>query len=334
MSNRTIVEIARLSGLNISELSSSIEYEGNYRPIMLICETINICNNNCIICAYSHMTRKKCIMSMEVYSRVIRSYCEMGGGCLSLTPVVGDVLLDKFLMERIKLAKEYKLKSISFTTNAIAAVKISTRKLDYIVNNADKILISVYGIDKDEYSMMSNSGNYLGMVSGIRKIISVAKDVSKIEIGFRLLRDRSDAALENWLHVAIGNSKIKFNKVTSYANWNILDTATKLPYDAKWIEKRICEVPCLIPIVALQVFSNGDVSFCPCDDFNRDEEFYLGNISKHTLQEMCNSDKYYALINNISGLPDYCKKCTFKVSISDLKQNKLPIQNPVKFIGG
>jgi hypothetical protein len=65
------------------------------RPLMLICETTNICNNHCIICAYDHQTRKKQRMQQDVFRRTLEQYVEIGGGPLSLTPMVGDVFLDR-----------------------------------------------------------------------------------------------------------------------------------------------------------------------------------------------------------------------------------------------
>ena len=97
-----------------------IRFNGKHRPLMLICETTNICNNHCIICAYDSQTRKKQRMALEVFRETIRQYEDMGGGGLSLTPMVGDVFLDRALPERLEIiaAKRNVVRRLSVTTNA------------------------------------------------------------------------------------------------------------------------------------------------------------------------------------------------------------------------
>src|SRR5262249_21304594 len=52
--------------LNSERIDRFIRFKGRHRPLMLICETTNICNNHCIICAYDSQTRKKQRMPMDV----------------------------------------------------------------------------------------------------------------------------------------------------------------------------------------------------------------------------------------------------------------------------
>jgi len=335
MEPRTINLIAKTTGCGLSDINKYIQSNGRYRPAMLICETINICNNNCIICAYSHMTRKKTFMSLDLFQKIVKDYSDMGGGALSLTPVVGDVLIDECLADRITIAKRYdNISTISFTTNAIAASKIASNQLSYILKNTNKVLISVYGIDALEYKTMTRSDNYENMVSGVKKIIDLVEDKTKIEIGFRLLFNRTEQEIIKWFSRLFGTVAIKYHVVTQYSNWNVLDTTVKLPFDAKWLDPQINTASCLIPIVAVQVFSNGDVSFCPCDDFDRNDEFHLGNVNSLTLSEMCNSDKYYNLIERGAVKISYCNKCTFYKPIHSLVDDLTPIKNPLEFIGG
>src|ERR1700704_696229 len=60
-------------------------------------ETTNICNANCVFCAYQYQTRPTGIMSVELFRKIIDEYSELGGGELGLTPTVGDPLIDKHL---------------------------------------------------------------------------------------------------------------------------------------------------------------------------------------------------------------------------------------------
>lgn len=334
MTSLIVHEIMRVTGLS-SSIADYIGFNGRYRPAMLICETVNICNNNCIVCAYSYMKRTKTTMSCDLFDKVLKSYSEMGGGCLSLTPVVGDVLLDKYLIDRIKIARKYEnITSISFTTNAIMAGDLPVSSIKYITNNVNKIMISIYGIDQEEYKLMTRTDNYHKMVDGVNRILSSVEDCSKIELGFRLLKNRSDHDFDNWIINNLKSKNIKHHKVTKYANWNILDTSTKLPFDAEWLDNKFVIDHCLIPVIALQVFSNGDISYCPCDDYDRVPEFHLGNIVNMSLLDMCNSEKYHKLIDLNSAVPRYCRKCTFHMPMSSINEHKHALNDPVSFIGG
>src|SRR5437899_1566273 len=60
------------------------------RPLMLIVETINVCNSACVFCPYTIQTRPKGLMTEKIFGEVLRQYAAMGGRALSLTPMVGD----------------------------------------------------------------------------------------------------------------------------------------------------------------------------------------------------------------------------------------------------
>ena len=76
------------------------KFGDTWRPLMLICETVNICNNDCIICPYSSQSRKKELMNLDLFRNILDQYAEIGGGYISLTPMVGEVFLDSLLEKK------------------------------------------------------------------------------------------------------------------------------------------------------------------------------------------------------------------------------------------
>lgn len=70
-------------------------------PRGLHVEGTNTCNAECVFCAYPQMERKKLVMSKVLFERVVRDYLAMGGQHVSLTPIVGDPFVDRFLFERL-----------------------------------------------------------------------------------------------------------------------------------------------------------------------------------------------------------------------------------------
>ena len=311
-----------------------ITHNGYSRPIMLIIETVNICNNKCIICAYSKISRKQDIMSHDIFRKTIKDYIDLGGGPLSLTPVVGEVFLDKELISRYKeILQHPEITQVSFTTNATKSSNFNDDNLIFILKNTYRIHISIYGMDEEEYYLMTGRKGYTQLVNSIKRILSLVDDTNKIVFGFRSLRKYEDQNYRAWIFDNF-EIEIPFASTNHYANWGVLDTKNRLPFDASWIEAKKVTNQCMIPLVACQVFVNGSVSFCPCDDFDSIDELHLGSIQNNTLLEIYNSSRTKELWNFKQQVPQFCEKCSFFKPITELKENEYMYENPHYFIGG
>ena len=312
----------------------TFSHNGFSRPIMIVCETVNACNLSCIICAYSVMERAKKLMDMATFKRVLDCYSEIGGGTLSLTPTVGDIFLDKRLIERLRLLEQYPdITLVSVTTNAVLANHFNDEELAYILKRLSRVDISVYGLDREEYQEMSRRDCFDEMVTSVKRIVRLIDDPDKLRMGFRLLKKRSDETINRWIIDNFG-IEILFGSCWEYMNWSILDTSKPLPHDANWLPAKTNSGQCLIPAVALQVFSNGNVSFCHCDDFDNNEDLSLGNINQNNFIELYNSEKVKKLYQFEQHIPQYCKNCSFHQPLSNLENMPWIYEHPVNFIGG
>ena len=305
------------------------------RPLMIICETVNICCNDCIICPYSKMTRKKEIMPLELFEKVLHDYSDMGGGKLSLTPKVGDIFFDKFLLERLYLIKKYsKITGLSVTTNTIISDQFNDAELEKIVNSFERLHISIYGIDEEEYTLMTRRNTYLRMVKNIQRILHLSKKPDSIVFGFRFLKPHSPSEINQWI-LENFHQNIPYGQANIYMDWcGSLDPKKQLPFHAKWMKREKTTSQCIIPLVACQIFSNGDVSFCSCNDYDIKEELVLGNISYRTLTQIFNSSKNKKLWSSSIDLPISCKKCISYRPFSELENNEYVFEKPIDFIGG
>jgi radical SAM protein with 4Fe4S-binding SPASM domain len=313
--------------------------QGNkHRPILLICETVNICNNDCVICPYGAHDRKKSVMPMPLFAKVVRDYAEMGGGTLSLTPTVGEVFLDKHLPERIRLvAAEGSITNVTITTNATHADRFTGDELSSILRHVRRVHISVYGLDREEHVRITRRDDHDRVLDSIRALIAACDDPAKIAFGFRMFRSHEDAVLRAWMREQFGREYAVSSNVLTYANWGgTFDTSKPLPDDATWLPARRNTEQCLIPLLSYQVFVDGGVSFCPCCDYNATDEFALGNVAEKSLLEICNSPRVRELWNVAVGnrLPEYCRNCTFHVPLASLPQHEYMFDDPVRFFGG
>ena len=319
--------------VDYQKYSKYIQYDEKNRPVMLSIETVNICNNDCIICAYSEMNRKKNVMTLEVFKKVLIDYSSMGGGVFTLTPVVGDIFLDHLLYERYKMIEKYPLiLQPSFTTNAIKSIHINDDNLKYILKNTKTIHISIYGMDPEEYRLMTKRDEYNLLITSIKRIIFLVDDIKKIKLGFRSLKEYTDESYSTWILDNFSCS-LPYGYTNTYGNWGVLNTNTALPFSAKWIDNNDDKKQCLLPLVSYQVFVDGKVSFCPCDDFENDEELNIGSIIEDTLLNICNSDRVINLWDFKNNIPNFCKKCTFYMPIEAIKNNEYLFSDPQKFFG-
>ena len=321
--------------LNKEKYKKFIMFGEYSRPNMLIVETVNMCNNNCIICAYSKMCREKKIMHTNIFKKIISDYEKIGGGVLSLTPVVGEIFLDRDLVSRYEEIRKHPLiTEVSFTTNAVKANEFNDADLSFVLQNTSRIHISIYGIDENEYQMMTMRNQYVNLVKSIKRILYLVDDTSKILFGFRSLKQYKKIDYENWILENFGID-ISFGFTNQFANWGgVLDTKEKLPFDATWMPNVENKNQCLIPLVACQVFVDGKVSFCPCCDFDNDKELHLGSIQDNTLLEIYNNSKTMELWNFKQKTPNFCLRCSFYKSIDTLKEHEFMFKHPIDFIGG
>lgn len=326
---------------NVDLLNSYKKYIAHNRmsrPVMLICETINICNYNCIICARRKMTRSEAVMPMDLFEKVLTDYSDMGGGALSLTPMIGEVLMDKFLVERIRLVKKHpKITALSFSTNATLSDIYNDADLGFVVQNADRILISVYGIDPEEHAVLCGKNDYDKAIRNIRRLLDMSDCRGKFLAHLRLLKKRSDEEIESWVRENFGEG-LSFGKMRTYSNWaGAIEDDIALPFQGVMVKKSKNDSLCIMPLVACQVYSNGDVSFCPCADYNGDKELHLGNLKESSLKDVYNSQKTKLLwtAEQMGRTPEICLCCTFHWPLSRLTAgHEYLFEDPLRFIGG
>jgi radical SAM protein with 4Fe4S-binding SPASM domain len=281
------------------------------------------------------MTRKKEIMPVRLFEKVLRDYSDMGGGKLSLTPMVGDIFLDRYLMKRLELVRRYpKITGLSVTTNAVLADRYTDKELKQILQAFEKVHISIYGLDDEEYATMTRRPHYDRMLNSIKRFIQLSENKGKIAFGFRFLKNHTDEEIMEWMMKNF-RSIIPFSATKMYSNWgNGIDTSMHLPFEGEWLPCQRNIEQCLIPLFACQIFSNGDVSFCHCPDFDINEELRLGNITEDSLVDIYNSEKCSRLWKFDENIPEFCRFCTFFKPVSDLAQYKRFLNDPISFIGG
>ncbi len=128
------------------------------RPFMIHINNTNICNCNCAFCGYKHQSVPKMTMRLSLFKRIVDEYDEIGGGQLSLTPVVGEPLMAKDFLACLEyLASKPSMNNVIVVTNGLLIDKYGADiLLDYIHN----CQISMSGFDEDMYKRMFGTEHY------------------------------------------------------------------------------------------------------------------------------------------------------------------------------
>jgi hypothetical protein len=225
--------------------------QGLFRPAMLTVETVNICNNKCIVCPYTVQTRARKTMPMALFGRIVDEYVSVGGGPISLTPMVGEVFLDRFLPERLALLRSTpEITTISATTNATMARRYGDAQLTGVLDSLGRVLVSVYGLDRDEYRTMVLRDDYDLMVTQLVRIAALGKP-GTVNLGLRLLKHRTDDEVAAWASEVARRASVDrinvHNNTSEFFNWNHFDVAQPLPHDATWAPVVMNKHQCLVP---------------------------------------------------------------------------------------
>jgi hypothetical protein len=220
---------------------------------------------------------------------------------------VGEIFLDEQLAERLRLAEAVPgITSISATTNAVMVRCLDDTALEDVVSRFDCLIVSVYGLDREEYHLMTRRDQYPVFREGLLRILRLAGP-GKVALGIRSLRNRSPADLVSWrdqLAQEAGLDELEIHSSTStFANWSFFDTSQGLPLQATWQPVAVNTKQCGIPLLGLQVLVDGRVSFCACANFDGTHDLIVGSLQEQTLTSMLDADTFGTAQGSVDSLP-------------------------------
>lgn len=321
--------------LNQARLKKFLSCGDQQRPLMLHLETVNICNLKCVICPYDQMSRAKETMSSALFQKIVDDYVAMGGGDVIITPTVGDVFLDKKLVERIRILNETPgIGAFGFVTNGGNAGVLSDDDLSFVVNSCKRIQISVYGLDEEETDAMTRRpGKHAQIEKQIQRIVRLNHSCV-FGFGFRLLKPDAENRARTWMLEKLGRI-YPHEVLTEFGNWGgAMDMGAPLPLGGVWAEpggaSGATGKPCVYPVVHLKVNVDGDVKFCSCVDYDSIEENTIGNAKNESLLSIYNGfENRRRWRDGIS----ICHGCTHYKSPAVLGEFAAHLHSPIAALG-
>jgi len=283
------------------------------RPFVLHLEFTNLCNAKCIFCPYQFQKRETIFMSDEIFFKAINNYCEIGGGSVELTPVVGDALIDPKFLDRVKyLRSKPQIDRIHLTTNAILLDKFG---IEEILNSGlTSITISTSGFDEEMYHRVYRSSSYERMRNNVLNLFQMnSKKTDPIYITIGLRSDRSlEEVMKDKDFQAILAYKPPIDFTWSYTSANGRITRDLLPNTMKLRVVTSRKKPCVQLFDGPIILSDGTVMACSCvAAMDAIEDLGIGNIMNAHLIELWRSHKMKELRKSFgtNSLNKTCSGC-------------------------
>jgi len=280
-------------------------------------ETTNICNADCSFCAYRHMERPKTVMKWPVYEKAIEAFIANGGGSINFTPTVGDPLVDKQIIRKIRHARSHRsITSVMLYTNGILLNRFPTD--DVLTSGLTRLAISTYVGTREGYKRYYGRDRYDKVITNIETIAQRNRELgSPVLITLHLRVAREEGEWKNTeayrrFEELVGASNISF--LESYDAWSGRIELGDVPAGCEMAESLPVEIkkksPCFELYRRVHVLADGTVGACICVDL--ESEIKIGDINKQSLQEIWRGDKLktYRAEWLKGNLPKVCQTCT------------------------
>lgn len=264
-------------------------------------EPYNICNLRCIMCPYSKMTRKKELMSMGLFKKIVDDAKEVGSSTITLQ-VYSEPLLDPFLVDRIRYIKKSGMKAGFFTNATLLNEKMSEEILS---SGLDFIKFSVDAGNKRDYEKIRVGGDWEKVKNNIISFYKKREDMNLEgpRISIFMIKQKSNEK-------NIKSHADFWKKWSDEINISTIDNRAEDVISKSFLKKYNKPYPCF-ELMHPTILSNGKFALC-CLDY--DGKVVLGDLKKQSLKDILTSDEFKRILKlHMSFKGDeieMCRKCT------------------------
>lgn len=284
------------------------------RPNTLVIEGTNICNARCAFCAYPQMKRPKATMSMELFRSAVDQYLELGGTDVDLTPIAGDPLVDKHLLERLDYLDAHPRRPrFHFYTNAILLTpEKRERLLGY--DERFRLFCSLSAFDQESFRQVMGVDKFDEVAANLRALVEEkARRGSSIGLHVWARPARGGAAGELWddLRRMRDQGVVTLEVISRFDNWGGLVSAEELERSGRPpIPAPAHHGPCLRLLTGPVVLADGRVAACCCRDL--EASLIIGDLKTRSLRDILSGPelKGYLARQAQGDFPEACRACT------------------------
>jgi radical SAM protein with 4Fe4S-binding SPASM domain len=273
-------------------------------PLLVDVEIVNACNLKCSMCEHKYITRKKEMMSEDIYKEILEQCRPYKPGIRFL--MYSEPFLHPNIFEMIKYTRDQGF-YLHITSNGTVVTK---EHIDRLIDiGLDSIVFSLQGATEEEYTIIRKSNKLSAIEENVRYLVKKRKTKPYLQISTTV--SSRDSVEE------ISRFKEKWEQYADLVTvgktmWSRI--AEKDPKVLKnlglMIDTRREYVPCHDVMSKIAIFPNGDITVC-CGD--PDGKMVMGNILRNDIRELWHSDAYNSirilLKEKKMYMFDLCKTC-------------------------
>jgi MoaA/NifB/PqqE/SkfB family radical SAM enzyme len=306
------------------------------RPwLRLFVEPTSSCNLACRFCAYPLGLRPRQSMSGDLFARCMQGAAELGVEQLWMTPITGDVFMDKDVLNKLRLAESSSVKDISFYTNFVVPDAEGVKALRR-TTKLRELHISLYGANQERFAAITQKSSRLfeRLVLNLETLCDELRDWPNPPRIFLELREGVEFNLQQWdgaLAKAVARLRSEhgasFGVTTEYDTWGGQVTEksveglgiTLLPGEVLF-RRGVCYHVFRSPMVT----ASGAVIACGCRGY--DPDLVLGDLRHSPLSEILSlrNPKLWSVVSNMNAgrFPKTCASCSVYRSTFDHRWSK------------
>lgn len=274
--------------------------------------TINQCNLNCFFCrggmskdVLEEQTKIK-IMDNNTFERIIHKCIEGGVKAFDITPAIGELFLDKDILNKLDFLENNKdVEHFFVTTNLIPIKEKDLQRLSKYKKMT--LIISVYGFNKEEYKRNTGKDKYDKFIQNLEMLYATSLNNKFNSISFKV---RTQQEVHNTLLFAalikmcykFSGYKIEMQETANKNRAGHVDCSAKIGS-----RSGICP---LGPGTGGGIDQNGNLLYCPFNDIAK--EGIVGNVFTTPLKDIYNSKKWREIVeahSNNNYDVGICSRC-------------------------
>lgn len=283
-----------------------LDESGSFPKVVLI-DTVSFCNLKCAMCVHDRMTRKKGIMSWDLFTKIIDEISETDKNVRVWMVFFGEALILKrrkpTIFEMISYAKSKGLTDVVMNSNANLLDWEAAEGL--IKSGLDSIYIGLDAFLPETYAKVRVGGNYEKTVQNVINLIDLKKQLGAEKpqvfaqfVEMDINRAEKDEFVRFWTDQG---ATVKIRPKVSWAG-NIDAPNLVLDNKDRW--------PCYWAMQTMSITDTGKVVTCAVD---LDACFVAGDINSQSLKEVWNGKlrelRKNHLAKNFHELPPNCRDC-------------------------
>ncbi len=260
-------------------------------PFSITTEPTNKCNLKCLECPTGNNSanRKKGFQDIKLYKKLIDDIKDFT--IYHMVYFQGEPFLHQDLYEFIKYANQNKIYT-SISTNGHFLNKENCKRV--IHSGLKKIIISIDGTDQETYEKYRLGGNFNKVISGIKNLVLVKKELKsiypKIHLQFLVLKHNQYQLAEiKRLSKVLGVNKLKLKSAQIENFTQNSDLIPNISKYSRYFKKSHYQTKTKLPDKCFRIWSTAVISWegilIPCC-FDKNLEFNLGNINKNSMLKL------------------------------------------------